>query len=65
MGGRLQRGRPPLGTGLRRGLPASGETLMKTTRLTLTRLGPARDLTRHEVDGAFAEIGVMRSRTPV
>jgi hypothetical protein len=38
---------------------------MKTTRLTLTRLGPARDLTRHEVDGAFAEIGVMRSRTPV
>lgn len=38
---------------------------MNTTRLTLTRLGRARDLTRHEVEGDFAEIGVMRSRTPV
>lgn len=38
---------------------------MKTTRLTLTRLGAARDLTRHEVEGDWAEIGVMRSRTPV
>lgn len=38
---------------------------MTTTRLTLTRLGSARDLTRHEVEGDFAEIGVMRSRTPV
>lgn len=38
---------------------------MKTTRLTLTRLGSARDLTRHEVEGTFAEIGVMRSKTPV
>lgn len=65
MGGRLQGGGRLSESGLRRGLPASGETLMKTTRLTLTRLGPARDLTRHEVDGAFAEIGVMRSRTPV
>lgn len=38
---------------------------MKTTRLTLTRVGRARDLTRHEPDGDFAEIGVMRSKTPV
>lgn len=38
---------------------------MKPTRLTLTRLGRARDLTRHEVEGDWAEIGVMRSKTPV
>lgn len=38
---------------------------MMQTRLTLTRLGSARELTRHEPDGDFAEIGVMRSRTPV
>lgn len=38
---------------------------MKTTRLTLIRLGRARDVTRHEVEGNWAEIGVMRSRTPV
>lgn len=38
---------------------------MNTTRLTPIRLGAARDLTRHEVEGAWAEIGVMRSRTPV
>jgi len=38
---------------------------MTTTRLTLTRLGSAHDLTRHEPIGDFAEIGVMRSRTPV
>ncbi len=38
---------------------------MNTTRLTFTRLGSARDLTRHEVEGAWAEIGIMRSRTPV
>jgi len=38
---------------------------MTSIRLTLTRVGSARELTRHEPDGDFAEIGVMRSRTPV
>lgn len=38
---------------------------MQNQRLTLTRLGRARDLTRHEVEGAWAELGVMRSKTPV
>lgn len=38
---------------------------MMQNRLTLTRLGSARDLTRHEPIGDFAEIGVMRSKTPV
>lgn len=38
---------------------------MKTPTLTLIRLGAARTLTRHEVEGDWAEIGVMRSRTPV
>ncbi|CAM3013988.1 hypothetical protein BRDI103020_13495 [Brevundimonas diminuta] len=38
---------------------------MQTQRLTLTRLGRARDLTRHEVEGNWAELGVMRSKTPV
>lgn len=38
---------------------------MQPHRLTLTRLGRARDLTRHEVEGNWAELGVMRSKTPV
>ncbi len=38
---------------------------MNTIRLSLTRLGPARELTRHEVEGNWAEIGVMRSKTPI
>lgn len=38
---------------------------MLQNRLTLTRLGRARDLTRHEVEGDWAELGVMRSKTPV
>ena len=39
-------------------------TRLTPTRLTPTRLGRARELTRHEVEGDFAEIGLMRSRTP-
>ncbi len=31
----------------------------------LIPIGSARDLTRAEPDGQFAEIGVLRSRTPM
>lgn len=38
---------------------------MTKTKLTLVRLGSARRLTQTEVEGPFAEIGVMRSKTPL
>lgn len=38
---------------------------MPTPRLNLVRIGEARRLTRAEVQGPYAEIGVMRSRTPL
>ncbi len=38
---------------------------MTKTPLTLVRLGSARRLTQAEPIGPFAEIGLMRSRTPV
>ena len=38
---------------------------MSRSKLTLVRIGEARLLTRAEVQGPYAEIGVMRSRTPL
>lgn len=38
---------------------------MPTSRPTLVRIGDARRLTRAEVQGPYAEIGLMRSRTPL
>lgn len=38
---------------------------MTRPQLTLVRMGSARCLTRTEVEGPFAEIGVMRSKTPL
>lgn len=38
---------------------------MMQNPVTLTRLGSARDLTRHEPFGDFVEIGLMRSKTPI
>lgn len=41
------------------------ETIMIKTTLTLVRLGSARRLTQLEPNGPYAELGIMRSRTPV
>jgi len=38
---------------------------MTKTKLTLVRLGNASRLTQSEAGGPFAEIGVMRSKTPL
>ena len=38
---------------------------MTKTKLTPTRLGSASRLTRQEATGPYAEIGLMRSRTPI
>ncbi|MGV9009950.1 hypothetical protein [Brevundimonas sp.] len=41
------------------------KTGTSNARLTPVSLGQASGLTRAEIDGHFAEIGLMRSRTPV
>lgn len=38
---------------------------MTTTRIAPVRLGRARDLTRLEPEGPYAELGVNRSKTPI
>ena len=46
-------------------MPPHQETIMSTTKTTLVRLGSARRLTRQETSGPYAEIGLMRSKTPI
>lgn len=41
------------------------KTHIPAARLTPVLLGRASGLTQAEIDGHFAEIGLMRSRTPV
>lgn len=38
---------------------------MTTTRIAFVRLGSARDLTRLEPTGDYAELGVARSKIPI
>ncbi len=38
---------------------------MKTTTISLVRLGSARALTQLEPTGSFAELGVARSKNPI